>query len=323
MGSSSAIILLLTFGAVASMVLGVISIVADLKSGGTARVRRRLDDTMRSNIRERAKKSPLFKDSGQIAQVIAGQAGAALSVHQRLDAMVEQAGMGITSNAVLAISFVAGLSAAVLGYLLIPLLVVPPLGFALGALVPLLYVKHRGTARSQKLLAQLPEAFDLMGRVIRAGQTISQGLKAVADEFQPPISVEFAFCFEQQNLGISSETSLRDLARRTGLLELKIMVVGIVVQEQTGGNLAEMLDNLSTIIRERDKIRGAINTLTAEGRMQAILLLGLPPGIYLLMLTMNPTYALELFKHPILILVTLVSEGLGWLWIRSIVNFQV
>ena len=83
-----------------------------------------------------------------------------------------------------------------------------------------------------------------MGRVIRAGQTMSQALQAVADEFPPPIAGEFAYCYEQQNLGLSPETALRDLARRTGLMELKIFVLALLVQQQTGGNLAELLDKL-------------------------------------------------------------------------------
>ena len=105
-----------------------------------------------------------------------------------------------------------------------------------------------------------------MGRVVRAGQTISQALQAVADEFPPPIAAEFAYCYEQQNLGLSPESALRDLARRTGLLEIKIFVLALLVQQQTGGNLAELLDKLSGIIRERFRIRGQIKTLTAEGR---------------------------------------------------------
>ena len=126
-----------------------------------------------------------------------------------------------------------------------------------------------------------------MARVIRAGQTMSQALLAVADEFPPPIAGEFSYCYEQQNLGLSPETAFRDLARRTGLLEIKIFVLALLVQQQTGGNLAELLDKLSAIIRERYRIRGQIKTLTAEGRMQAMVLLALPPGMFLLMLVMN------------------------------------
>ena len=106
-------------------------------------------------------------------------------------------------------------------------------------------VKRTRDARIEKLRSQLPEAFDLMARVVRAGQTLGQALLAVADEFPQPISVEFAFCYEQQNLGLPPEVAFRDLARRTGILELKIFVLAVLVQQQTGGNLAELLIKLA------------------------------------------------------------------------------
>jgi tight adherence protein B len=106
-------------------------------------------------------------------------------------------------------------------------------------------------ARLEKLLSQLPDAFDLMGRVVRAGQTLSQGFQAVADEFAQPIAGEFSYCYEQQNLGLPPDVALRDLSRRTGQLELKIFVTAVLVQQQTGGSLAEMLDKLAGVIRQR------------------------------------------------------------------------
>ena len=320
---SPAITLSLAFGAVASAVLGVYSIISDMRKGTHARIKRRIDDATREALRERVKKSPLFKDLGQLAAATAGQKAQSPTLRQRFDLMVEQSGLGVTPNAIIGISAVSGLAAAILGYLLVPIVVVPPIALALGAALPVYFVKNRRNARVEKLLSQLPDAFDLMARVIRAGQTMTQAFRSVADEFAAPISTEFAVCFEQQNLGISSETSLRDLADRTGLLELKILVVGVIVQEQTGGNLADMLDKLSAVIRERYRLRGVIKTLTAEGRMQAMLLLGLPPALFMMMLFMNRSYALELFDHPILILITLISEGIGGLWIRSIVNFSI
>ena len=96
----------------------------------------------------------------------------------------------------------------------------------------------------------------------------------------------------------------------------------MLVQQQTGGNLAELLDKLSHIIRERYKLRGKIQALTAEGRMQAMVLLGLPPGLFLLMLVMNRSYAGMLLEHPSLIWMTVISETIGGLWIRKIVNFD-
>jgi tight adherence protein B len=161
-----------------------------------------------------------------------------------------------------------------------------------------------------------------MARVIRAGQTMSQAMQGVAEEFDQPISGEFAYCYEQQNLGLPPELALRDLARRTGLVEIKIFVLALVVQQQTGGNLAELLDKLSAVIRERFRIRGRIRALTAEGRLQAAILLVLPPAMLLFILIFNPRYGKILFEHPSLVIGMFVSELLGALWIRKIVNFD-
>jgi tight adherence protein B len=151
---------------------------------------------------------------------------------------------------------------------------------------------------------------------------MSQALQAVADEFDAPVSAEFAYCFEQQNLGLPPEMALRDLGRRTGLLEIRIFVLALLVQQQTGGNLAEMLDRLAALIRERFRIRGKIRALTAEGRIQALVLLALPPALLMLILFMNRTYAEVLLESPNLLIGMFVSEGLGALWIRKIVNFD-
>src|SRR5262249_6690744 len=158
---------------------------------------------------------------------------------------------------------------------------------------------------------QLPDAFDLMARMIRAGQTMSQALHAVGNEFDQPIAGEFAYCYEQQNLGLSSEMALRDLARRTGLLEIKIFVLALVVQQQSGGNLAELLDNLAGIIRHRFHIKGKINALTAEGRFQAVILLALPPLLLGVIFMLNRTYAQGLLNHPQLLAGMVLSELLG------------
>jgi len=200
--------------------------------------------------------------------------------------------------------------------------VVAAVGALIGAVVPVAYVNFKRNKRLEKLLSQRSDSFDLMSRVIRAGQTMAQAIQAVADEFAPPIAGEFAYCYEQQNLGLPPETALRELSRRTGVLEVKIFVLALLVQQQTGGNLAAMLDKLSGIIRERYKLRGKIKALTAEGRIQALVLLALPPGMFLIMMTMNRQYAAILLEHPSLLWATLISEAFGALWIRKIVNFD-
>jgi tight adherence protein B len=161
-----------------------------------------------------------------------------------------------------------------------------------------------------------------MARVVRAGQTLAQALLAVADEFPQPISGEFAYCYEQQNLGLPPEVAFRDLNRRTGVIELKIFVLAVLVQQQTGGNLAELLLKLSAVVRDRYQIRGTIRTLTAEGRMQGLVLAALPPVMLLLMLVLNAKYVGVLFDHPNILFGTFGVEFIGALWIRKIVNFD-
>jgi tight adherence protein B len=172
------------------------------------------------------------------------------------------------------------------------------------------------------LRSQLPDAFDLMSRVLRAGQTMSQAMASVSEEFKAPVSMEFSYCVEQQNLGLAPEFALRDLARRTGLIEIKIFVLAMLVHRQTGGNLAELLDKLATIVRSRFRMRGKIKGLTAEGRMQGLILLGLPVMVFGAMMVVNRPYALKLLNLPVLLIVCLTMMTLGALWIRKIVNFD-
>jgi tight adherence protein B len=176
--------------------------------------------------------------------------------------------------------------------------------------------------RLDKMRSQLPDAFDLMGRVIRSGQTMSQAMLAVVDEFEAPISVEFNLCYEQQNLGLPIDEAYQDLARRTNLVEVKIFVMASMVQRQTGGNLAELLEKLSHILRDRFRILGVVKALTAEGRMQAIVLMALPPLLFFMMFAMNPAYMRNLLEYPKVIALTVGLEALGGVWIRKIVNFD-
>jgi tight adherence protein B len=317
---SPALLTILTFGAGVTAVAGLYSIVSDLFLRDRKRVGERVDDEFRNRQRERAKKSLLFKDLGQLSAE--ADADDAPGIRGKFEAMIEQSGLDVTARKLLAISATAALTLGGLGGLVRQSLVVAAALALVGAAVPLLYVQHKRKARIEKLLSQLPDSFDLMGRIIRAGQTMSQALQAVADEFPQPIAVEFGYCYEQQNLGLPPEAAMRDLARRTGLVEIRIFVMAIMVQQQTGGNLAELLDKLAHIIRERYRIRGEVRTLTAEGRMQAAVLLGLPPALFLIMMVMNRDYASILLEYPALIWTTLAFEGLGALWIRKIVNFD-
>jgi tight adherence protein B len=301
-------------------ILAVSQILSDLFLRDRSRVNDRVDAEFLKKKSEATKKTPLFKNLGQIAAEVSEDVNPSLK--QRFESMVEQSGMETTPKKVLGIAGISCLACGLVVFLIRRNPVDATLAACLGLLAPIWQVKRRRDKRIEKLRSQLADAFELMARVIRAGQTLGQALLAVADEFPQPISAEFAYCYEQQNLGLSPEVTFRDLNRRTGIIELKIFVLAVLVQQQTGGNLAELLNKLATVVRERYLIRGTIQTLTAEGRMQGWILAGLPPLMLVLLLVMNPGYASIHFEHPNILLGTFGVECLGVVWIRKIVNFD-
>src|SRR5262249_40622705 len=274
-------------------------------------VSKRVDEEFRKDQREKARQSRLFKEFSELAADAAADDEENVTLGRRLEAMLEQSGLNLTVRRLFTLMASMGLAlGAVLGPVRHSVLIGLAAAVA-GSLLPLLYVRLRQKRRLQKMLSQLPDAFDLMARVIRAGQTMSQAMLAVADEFDPPIAGEFSYCYEQQNLGLPPELALRDLAKRTGLLEIKIFVLALLVQQQTGGNLAEMLEKLATVVRERFRLLAKIRALTAEGRFQAAVLLALPPAMFLLILFLNRSYAQVLIESPWMLASVVVSEIIG------------
>ena len=311
--------------AAATAIVGVIAVyqvLSDVFLRDRSKTNERVDEEFLQKRRDIAKKSPLFKNLGQFAaEAMAGEEKSPTS-RQRFVAMVEQSGLNVSPGRVLAIAGIASLSLAALAFAPRRSPVDAALAAFAGLGLPVWYVRRKRNARIEKLRSQLPEAFDLMARVVRAGQTLGQALVAVADEFPQPIALEFGYCYEQQNLGLSAELAFRELSRRAGVIELRIFVLAVLVQQQTGGNLSELLSNLAAIVRERYKIRGTISTLTAEGRMQGWILAAMPPLMLVLLLVLNPKYAMVLFDHPNILLGTFGFELIGALWIRKIVNFD-
>ena len=235
---------------------------------------------------------------------------------------VEQSGMRLNPVTLIITSLVVGgVSAITIGVLLFNWWL-PFVGFALTAWLPFAMVAFERYRRSDKIRSQLPDALDLMARMLRAGQTIPQALSGVADEFDAPIADEFGFCYEQQNLGLSTEAAMYEMARRTGVLELRILVVALTIHRQTGGNLSELLDSLAEVIRERYRIQGQIKSLTADGRMQAAILLALPPVLLIVLSVLNNEYVTILYQFPWLLLGMFGFELFGAIWLHKIVSFD-
>jgi tight adherence protein B len=312
----------LTFLAVALAVASAYSIAVDLFLRDRVRVSQRLDDEFSNRTGLAARRSPLFKNLDKFGPDPLGLAQARSSIRGRFENMIYQSGLGLTPGRLLTIALVA---AAIVGGS-VGLVSRSPLGggvfFIVGFAAPILYVRFVRNRRLEKMMKQLPDAFELIARLVRAGQTTSQAFQGVADEFDDPVSAEFEHCYEQQNLGLAPEVAMRDMARRTDLVEMKIFILAVLVQRQTGGNLAELIDNLASLVRERFRIRGKIQVLTAEGRMEAAVLMALPPIVFFMIFSLNRNYAEILLEHPNLLWGMAGFMLIGVLWIRKIINFD-
>ena len=315
------LITIAAFAAGFLLVFGANLLLADIEGRRRRHILDRLDGELKRQNRQRAR-ATISKDISDLVAEGRADTLPRQSLVFRLNHWIEQSGVQIQPVTLVCLSLVTGLIPMVLTSLLLRHWAVAVLTFVVGALIPSRYVAFQRARRREKLLSQLPDAFDLMSRMLRAGQTVPQSLQGVADEFSQPISDEFGYCYEQQNLGLSVEASMRDMARRTGLLELKIFVVAVSVHRQTGGNLSELLDKLASVIRDRHKMRGQVKALTAEGRMQAAILLGLPPLLMGVISIVNREYMATLLQLPMLIVGMFVFELLGALWLRRIVRFD-
>ena len=313
----------LTFGAVFLAVFGVNMILLDLTRQEQRDVHVRLREELRLRQRADARNSPVFKDLGKLVEdVEADESQQRVDTATRFAELLDQSGLRISVGQL--VGMMAG-AATVSGFATMMLSRRFEFGFLAmpaGALIPLLYVVIARRRRLDKLRSQLPDCFELMSRILRAGQTMSQAMQTVADELEQPVAYEFGFCYEQQNLGLAPDISFRNLAKRTGLLEIKIFVLAMMIHRQTGGNLAEILDKLSSIVRDRYRLRGVIATFTAEGRLQAVVLLALPVFLFFVLLVINRPYAMKLFQYPSLPVATVIAMAFAALWIRKIVNFD-
>jgi tight adherence protein B len=202
---------------------------------------------------------------------------------------------------------------------------VPLAGLLLGAM-PFFWLGMRRKSRIKRFMAQMPDAMDLVGRALRAGHGLASGLNVVADEMPPPIAHEFGRVFEEQNLGIPIEDALRGLSERIPTMDVRFFVTAVVIQRSTGGDLAEVLDKISRLIRERFQILGQVKSLTGEGRISGAILLAMPPLLMAWVYTTNPDYISLLFTTDMgknMLAVTAVLQLIGAVAIKKIVTIKV
>jgi len=305
----------------------IFNLVMDLRKNDSKRITDRLKERHAGgpDKQEKAVRDSLMRQQKGAGSAF-GAAVANFSFTMHLQRMLDQANIGWAAGSVLI--NLAGLSAV--GFIACHLLKLDlwiKIAVAIVIFVlPLLAIFIRRNMRMNKLMRQLPDVFDLMGQALRAGHSLANAILLVSQQLPDPIGTEFSRVFHEQNLGIKIEDALKSMAKRVGLMDVRFFVTAVLIQRQTGGDLAEVLDNISGVIRDRIKLFGTVKALTAEGRLSGWVLLALPIVVFMLELFINPTYANILLEEPVgqyMLISAGVAQLLGLAMIQKIVNIKV
>jgi len=243
-----------------------------------------------------------------------------------LQKMLAQTGMDIRAGNFLGISALSGVAAAIVGYFFGKRVEVAWIALLIGFILPYSYATFRRNKRFEKFEELFPEAIDTLARAVRAGHAFTTALEMITNEVAEPISGEFRQLYEEQKFGMPVRDALLNLTDRVPLVDVKFFVTAVMLQRETGGNLAEILDNLSYVIRERFKIQRQVRVYTAQGRLTMALLMGMPPIIVVVMLMLNPSFIHPLFADPIghiLLVLGITLQTIGYFVIRKIIRIQV
>ena len=245
---------------------------------------------------------------------------------ERLSLYVRTSGLQVSATELLLLSLVL----AVLGFAMpAPIGRPPVLGAALAlglAWLPWWRVSSARNTRVQKFEQQFPDALDMMGRAMRAGHAFPTAVKMCGDEVSEPMGRDFRLLSDEMNYGVPATEALQNLASRVPLPDVSYFVVAVMIQRESGGNLAELLDSISAILRARLKLMGEVRTLSAEGKLSAIILTALPFGVALMVNLVNPEFMKVLWTDPVGLKVVgaaLFMMVLGILWMRSIIRIRV
>lgn len=304
---------------------GLFQLVSDLRSAPRKKIADRLkarsaridaDKSVKENLR---KQGPTV--DGALASTIHR-----FQITERLQQILDQANVNISAPQLLVnLTLVASVVMAII--VAFGLNIIAAIGAAAGMyILPLLYFAHLRKKRLARLVQQLPDVFELLSQALRAGHSLASGMQLVANELPDPAGTEFGRVFHEQNLGLKVEDALRNLADRMDVLDVRFFVTAVLIQRQTGGDLAEVLDKISGVIRERIKLHGTVQALTAEGRLSGYVLLALPILVFGAMLKINNDYAMVLLTHPtgqMMAVCAAVMMVMGWAMIKKIINVDV
>jgi tight adherence protein B len=239
---------------------------------------------------------------------------------------LEQSGMKVSVSGVLMMATACAVLMALVAGIITRAPLGLPLGAALGFSIPFLVFKVKRTRRLRTFEEQFPEALDLIARALKAGHAFATGLKMAADELPEPVGPEFRKTFDEQNFGLPMKDALDNLAHRIPILDVRFFVTAVLIQRETGGNLAEILENLGFVVRERFKILRQVRVYTAHGRFTGYVLLALPAVLGIALSFINPEHMNMLFRErmgQMLLGIALVMQTIGFLWIKQVIKIEV
>ena len=319
------LIFLLTFLVVAGMIFGVwVFAGAD---AGQEQIRKRMNAVHKAERRGDVSQSLKLVRDEMLSDVPAlHRILLQWSWSSKLQDFLAQAGMRTKPAKILLLSAVLGLgSYLVAGFFFHKPYLSLPLGLVV-ATIPLLVVVMKRRRRLHKFEERFPEALDLLGRAVRAGHAFTTGLEMIAKECGEPLAGEFRTAFEEQNFGLPLRDALLNLSERVPLIDVRFFVTALLIQKETGGNLAEILDGLSRVIRDRFRIYREVQVRTAQGRLTAAILIALPIFMAITISIINPNYMKVLFedpKGPLILGIAAGLQAIGSMILWKIIHFEV
>jgi len=308
------------------LAFGLFQVVMDLRKTNQKRMLDRLKDRAAPSAKKKGKSAVVRRRLRQDERIGIDKLFAKVRIVSKLETMLEQANVDWSAPRML-INLLAVSAAAFCMLLLLKFSFLGSMGVALGVLMlPILWLMSRRKRRMKKLLEQLPDVFELISQALRAGHSLASGVHLVSQQMPDPAGTEFGRVFHEQNLGIKIEEALQHMAERVDLLDVRFFVTAVLIQRQAGGDLAEVLDNIGEVIRDRITLFGQVQTLTAEGRLSGWTLLALPVLVFGVLMVVNPTYVSVLIYDQsgrMLLVVAVIMQLMGMAMIRKIVNIKV
>jgi tight adherence protein B len=319
------LIALLVFVLVALAVFAAVSLL-DQRSAQARLIKERLANERKAPERAPEEELALLRDE-QLSKIPALDTLLRRSTRvTNIQKMLAQGGLSMRAGNFLGFSALAGVVATIAAYVLSKRVEVAWVALLLGFLLPYSYASFRRNQRFEKFEELFPEAIDTLARAVRAGHAFTTALEMITAEVTEPVSGEFRQLYEEQKFGMPVRDALINLTERMPLVDVKFFVTAVMLQRETGGNLAEILDNLSYVIRERFKIQRQVRVYTAQGRLTMALLMAMPPIIVTIMLVLNPSFIRPLFADPIghtLLVAGIILQTIGYFVIRKIIRIQV